>query len=217
MKYVYKGALIFFLAIFLSFCSRAEPSVAYSFMQLVLYEDAAGNFVPHITFFVLATDDDGVEDIDEIRLYNDFEGLMWKVRSDEWTLLADGTNTWIGTKDFVMPASESVPNGEYRVVVIDKGGDQGSRTFGFDGVSQNRYPNPKLTIADGMYTIESLYPKNSFLCYNASGEYRNTFELSSKTGIVANLPFGGDIISVSLWAQDSENSISALTRQKALR
>ncbi|GMO41660.1 MAG: hypothetical protein Ta2B_21600 [Termitinemataceae bacterium] len=201
----------------LSACSRAAPTLAYSFMQLVYMEGEDDTYIPHITFFVLADDEDGVEDIAELRLYNDFEGLVWKATADNWTQLTENEKTWIGSRDFVMPAGEPIPNGQFRAVLIDKGGDQGTRTFGFDGAAQSRYPFPKVAAADGTYSIVSAYPQNSFLCYSGTGEYKSTVTITKKTGNISELSLGNDIVSIALWAADSSNSVSVVTKQHPVK
>ncbi|GMO27559.1 MAG: hypothetical protein Ta2F_03150 [Termitinemataceae bacterium] len=216
LKSLFKFLIIAIISLLLSLCSSNAPTLAYSFMQIVYTESEDSTFVQHITFFVLANDEDGVDDIAELRLYNDFEGLLWKITPDRWTLLTEDSNTWIGSRDFAMPSGEPIPSGQYRAVLIDKGGDQTARTFGFDGAAQSRFPFPKFTVTEGNYVIESQYPDNSFVCYGPSGEFKSIIPVPKKTGTIAELNLGADVVSVGLWANDPANSVSATTKLNPL-
>jgi hypothetical protein len=116
-----------------------------------------------------------------------------------------------------MADGEVFPSGQYRAVLIDKSGERMERTFGFDVPETLRYPFPSISVADGRYTIESEYPDAYFLCYGTDGSFRSTVKVDSKTGAIAQLGLGGDILSVSLWAHDSEHSVSALTKLTPVR
>ncbi|MDR2842250.1 MAG: hypothetical protein LBV52_03505 [Spirochaetaceae bacterium] len=206
-----------FLVLTLTLCSRAAPTLSYVYMQVVYFEEEPDTYIPRMSFFVIANDDDGIEDIAELRLYNDFEGLVWKCTPEDWTMLIENSKTWIGSRNLVMPTGESFPSGQYRAVIADKGGDQSEKRFGFDVIAQSRYPFPKFNIAEGVYTVESLYPANSFICYNSLGEYRNTLTIPSKTGNIPDLHLSNDIAFIALWCEDKENSVSAVTRQISIK
>jgi hypothetical protein len=116
-----------------------------------------------------------------------------------------------------MADGEVFPSGQYRAVLIDKSGERMERTFGFDVPETPRYPFPSIAVADGRYTIESEYPDAYFLCYGTDGAYRSTVKVESKTDAIAQLGLGSDILSVALWAHDSEHSVSALTKLTPVR
>jgi hypothetical protein len=197
-------------------CSRSAPTIAFSTVSLNYIEEDEGP-VPSLIFFVIASDDDGYDDLAELRLYNDYAGLLWSFTPETWVRYDEAGNTWIGSRRIAMADSEVFPSGQYRAVLIDKGGDRTERTFGFDVPSIPRYPFPKLTIADGRYNIDSEYPEHYFLCYNSEGSYRNSVKLESKTGALSSLRFGSDILSVAVWARDTVYSTSALTKMAAIK
>ncbi|MDR3356257.1 MAG: hypothetical protein LBO04_03615 [Spirochaetaceae bacterium] len=194
-----------------SACSRSAPTIAFSTMSLNYIEEDDGP-LPSLGFFVLAGDDDGYEDLAELRLYNDHGGLRWTFTPETWTRYDEAGNTWIGSRRIAMAAGEIFPDGQYRAVLIDKGGDRAERTFGFDVPTIPRYTFPKLTISEGRYHIDSEYPEHYFLCYSQEGSYRSSVKLASKTGEVSSLRLGSDILSVALWAHDPSYSTSALTK-----
>ncbi|MDR2097354.1 MAG: hypothetical protein LBP37_02420 [Spirochaetaceae bacterium] len=207
--------VIFLLFVFVS-CSRSAPSIEFSTIALNYIEEDTGPF-PSLSFFVLAGDDDGYEDLAELRLYNDYDGLLWSFTPETWVRHDQDGNTWIGSRRIAMTGNEGFPSGQYRAVLIDKGGERTERVFGFDVPAIPRYPFPKLTVADGNYTIETEYPDIYFLCYNTDGSYRNSIKLESRTGSLSSLRLGSDVLSVALWAHDSAHSISALTKMTPIR
>jgi hypothetical protein len=197
-------------------CSRSAPTIAFSTVSLNYIEEDDLPF-PSLGFFVIAADDDGYEDLAELRLYNDYAGLLWSFTPETWMRYDEGGNTWIGSRRIAMAGGEVFPSGQYRAVLIDKGGDRTERTFGFDVPSIPRHPFPKLTIADGRYTIVSEYPEHYFLCYNQEGSYRSSVKLESKTGELSSLRLGSDILSIAVWAHDAAYSTSALTKMAAIK
>jgi hypothetical protein len=197
-------------------CSRSAPTIAFSAMTLNYIENDSGT-VPTLNFFVIANDDDGYEDLAELRLYNDYDGLVWAFTPDNWVRYDEAGNTWLGSNRIVMAGGEAFPGGQYRAVLIDKGGERTERTFGFEVPAVPRYQFPKLAVSDGEYKIDSEYPELYFLCYNADGSYRSSVKIESKTGSISSLRLGSDILSVSLWAYDSTHSTSALTKMTPVR
>jgi hypothetical protein len=197
-------------------CTRSSPAIAYSTISLNYIEGDAG-VVPSLSFFVLADDEDGYEDLDELRLYSDYEGLSWVFKADKWVRHDEAGNTWIGARNIAMAGGEALPSGQYRAVLIDKAGERSERTFGFDAPEIPRYVFPKLAITDNAYTVTSEYPENYFICYGQDGAYRRYVKLESKTAELSSLRLSSDILSVALWAYDPERSTSALTKMAAIR
>jgi hypothetical protein len=163
------------------------------------------------SFFVMPDDDDGFEDIAELRLYHDREGLSWKLTAEDWIAYEVNAKTWIGSYSLAMVDDEPLPRGQFRAVIVDKGGEQSERVFAFDAPDEPRYPFPFLTIENGRYLVESGYPEHSFICYDAQGEYVNTMPLQILDGIITELGLPSNVKGVALWAEDDEYLVSALT------
>jgi hypothetical protein len=208
-------AAVFIFAVLAS-CTRSAPTIAYSTMSLNYIEGDTG-VTPSLSFFVLADDEDGYEDLDELRLYSDYEGLLWTFKAGGWTRHDEAGNTWVGASNIAMAGGEALPSGQYRAVIVDKAGERSERTFGFDVPELPRFTFPKLAIDEGAYTITSEYPENYFLCYGQDGAYRRYVKLESKTAELSSLRLSSDILSVALWAYDPERSTSALTKTAAIR
>jgi hypothetical protein len=97
------------------------------------------------------------------------------------------------------------------VVIVDKGGEKSERIFSFDAPTEPRFAFPVLTINNGEYRIESLYPENKFICYDEGGEFLAVENLPGHEGNVRELNLPSNTRTVALWAEDAEYLTSALT------
>lgn len=200
------------LSLILAGCTHAQPSVDFWTARIV-WQQSENTVIPTMIFFVIASDPDGSEDLEELRLYNDAEGLLWRWTSADWIKIEDSGKTWLGSKQVRMPQGENFPAGQYRAVILDKAGSQGGKVFGFEPPADSRYRFPSLEVKDDTYKVVSDYPDNYLLCYHSDGTYRNLVKLEQKSGSVTALRLATDVFSFALWADDPANTISALTKQ----
>jgi hypothetical protein len=179
-------------------------------MQLVYYQ---GPEMPEerFSFFVIPDDDDGIDNLDELYLYHDREGLRWLLTSEDWITFENDGQTWIGSRGIAMIDNGSLPRGQYRAVLVNKGGERTERTFSFDAPEDSRYPFPYLDITGGIYRIESDYPVHRFLCYDNQGSLVTTLLIEEAGGPLEDLRLPSSVRAVVLWAEDSEYYTSALT------
>jgi hypothetical protein len=191
-------------------CSRAEPKISYGFIRLFYYQNS-GRPEERFSFFVLPNDDDGIEDINELYLYYDREGLFWSLSADDWIRYDSEGQTWIGSRSITMVDGENMPRGQYRAVIMDKGGEKSERIFSFDAPAEPRFTFPVLTVNDGYYRIESMYPENRLICYDEGGELLTILDIPSREGLVTNLALPSNTGTIALWAEDVEYFTSALT------
>jgi hypothetical protein len=196
--------------VLLAACSRTEPEITYGTMRMVYYQ-SGGRLEERFSFFIMPEDDDGFEDVAELHLYHDREGLAWKLTAEDWVSHEVNGNTWIGSYNIAMMDDDPLPRGQFRAVLVDKGGEQSEKVFAFDAPAEPRYPFPNLAIGNGRYSVESGYPDHSFICYNAEGEYVSTVPLPVLEGALAELRLPSAIRAVALWAEDGEYLVSALT------
>ena len=205
-----KIILIFSLSVSLlaaTSCSNSEPVISYGFLQLVLYQ---GDTQPqeHFSFFILAEDDDGFENLDELYLYHDREQLRWRINSEDWVHHAQDGKDWIGTRGISMQGG-SLPRGVYRAVLVNKGGKTTQRNFTYDGVV--RFPFPEITVSDGAYSVNSRWPVNRFIIYDSSGNYISAVTLDSLSGNFSQLRLPSSARTAALWVEDEDNFCSAFT------
>jgi len=196
-----------FTAVFSVSCTRSAPEIKYGYIQLILYQ---GKDAPqeYFSFFILPEDEDGIENLSELYLYHDREQLRWHIKSDEWQRFTQDGKDWIGTRSFTVREGE-LPRGLFRAVLVNKGGESVERSFTYDGVV--RYPFPEIEISDGMYNVNSQWPVNRLVCYDNTGNYLATVNLSSRAGAVSDLKLPSAARTVALWAEDEANFCSAFT------
>jgi len=197
-------------------CSRAEPRINYGFIELVYYP---GSAVPEerFSFFILPEDDDGVENLSELYLYHDREGLRWLITSEDWIEYEEAGKVWIGSRSIAMPDGNSLPRGQYRAVLVNRGGESTERSFTYDGPEISPYPFPRLSVEGGNYTFDSQYPVNHFLCYDQQGRAVQTLPVLVKEDNIRALNLMGTVRTIALWAEDPEYRLSAITEAVSIR
>ena len=192
-------------------CARGEPRIVFAYIGLVYYQETDGP-QERFTFFVIPEDDDGIENLADLFLYHDREQLRWHISSDEWVRYERDGRTWVGTRSIEMGrAGETLPRGQFRAVLVNLGGERTERAIVFDAPTTPRFPFPMLRIDDGVFTIDSAYPANRLVTYNAQGNFVAIVELDELTGTVASLGLPSNVSLVALWADDPWNFTSAFT------
>ena len=188
----------------------------YGFIESVYYP---GKDKPEerYSFFILPEDDDGVENLSELYLYHDREGLRWLIKPEDWIQYEDNGNTWIGSRAIAMFENAPLPRGQYRAVLVTKGGESTERNFTFDGPEDPPHQFPFLSISNGVYRIDSSYPVNQLICYDQQSGIVQTVMLSQMQGNVRDLKIPNAARSAALWAEDPEYRTSALTEAVMLR
>jgi hypothetical protein len=166
---------------------------------------------------VIPEDDDGLENLDELHFYHDREGLRWTFGPEDWeSFEAEGT-TWIGSRSVSMLEGETMPRGQYRAVLVNKGGERTERNFTFDAPRDPRHPFPFLSLSGGVYRIDSGYPENRFICYDGQGNFLKTIPLDELDGLLSDLDLPSGVRGIALWAEDPSYATSALTDVVPLR
>ncbi|MCL2180558.1 MAG: hypothetical protein FWB83_05470 [Treponema sp.] len=188
-------------------CSDSQPWISYGFIQLVLYQSDEGP-KEYFSFFVIAEDDEGPENLEDLYLYHDREQLRWHINSEDWVTISHEEKTWIGTRGISIQQG-SLPRGSFRAVLVNKGGESSQRVFNFDGAV--RFPFPEITVSGGVYTVNSQWPVNRLVCYNREGDYAITITLESLSGRVSQLRLPSVVRTASLWVEDEDNFCSAFT------
>jgi len=200
----------------LSSCSQAAPRILYGFIDLVYYQ---GTDKPEerYSFFILPDDDDGIDNLSELYLYQDRDGLRWHITSDDWVQYVEDGKTWIGSRNIAMVDDARLPRGQYRAVLINKGGEQTERRFTYDGPEDSPYPFPFFSVSDGIYRFDSRYPVNHLICYDQQGKAVQTLTVTEIQGNIRDLRLANSIRTMALWAEDPDLHISALTSAAAVR
>ncbi len=199
--------LLFFLS-----CSQNNPNINEGYIGLCYY-DNSGNIEERYYLFVVPSDDDGLEDIDELNIFHKKEGLRWRLSSADWLSVDADGKTWIGTRSLSMQNGEELPRGVFTAETVDKAGMTGRIELTFD-VREVPHPFPVFSIEDGTYTIISEYPVHHFICYSGNGAFIQTVRLESLNGELSALSLPRETRSLALWAESPEIFVSALTEMK---
>jgi hypothetical protein len=195
-------------------CSRSKPEIKYGFISLVLFEGAEKP-LPRFSFFIIPEDEDGIENLETLYLYHDREQLRWLIKSDDWITYKRDETTWIGTRSIALQDDESLPGGQYRAVLVNKGGERGERYFTFDGDA--RFPFPSLEIINGRFFVSSSWPVNRLVFFDNEGVHISTVELSWLSGNVSDFDLPPNTIVAALWAEDPDRFCSAYTNVVSIR
>jgi hypothetical protein len=197
-------------------CNRTEPVINFGFIELVYYQ---GSEKPEerFSFFIIPDDEDGIENLEDLYLYHDRAQLRWHLKSDDWISYTHEGKTWIGSRSLTIHAPESLPRGQFRAVLVNKGGERSERNFAFDAPEEPRFPFPTLVISGGQYTVDSKYPTNRLLCFDEQGNHVFSANLSSLNGSVAGLGIPSQARTAALWAEDAQYFTSAMTYVTAIR
>jgi len=211
-KQTWLSAICLFVLCFTVFfsCSDSSPELIHASLELVYYENG-GRQVERFTFFVLPQDDDGIENLDELWLYHDWEGLSWQIPSKDWISQTVDGKVWIGSRAIAMEDGAHLPRGQYRAVLVNKGGNRGEKRIAFDAPVIEERPFPFLSLMGDQYNIDSRYPQQSLLAYDNEGNYLLTVTPSTLEGAISSLGLPSQAESLALWARDPARSVSALT------
>ncbi|MCL2374493.1 MAG: hypothetical protein FWC65_04555 [Treponema sp.] len=215
MRNLFFAPALFLLLSFFS-CSRAEPRILYGFMEKAYMWSTDGP-QRRYSFFVLCEDDDGIENLSELHLFHDREGLRWLITSEDWIRFDEGGRNWIGSRHIAMHGGDHLPRGQFRAVLVNLGGERTERNFAFDVPEDSPHPFPWFSIQDGLFALDSLYPVNRLIAYDEQGDIVNTVTLTQIAGYLHDLNLPLNVIGVSLWAEDPLLRISALTEVVAVR
>ena len=205
-----------FIVMVLFSCSKAEPRILYGYMELIYYPGRTGS-TERYSFFILPEDDDGIENLSELYLYHDREGLRWLLTSEDWIEYEDNEKTWIGSRNIAMFDDNPLPRGQYRAVLVNKGGESTERKFTFDGPETPPYPFPVLAIEQGTYYIDSLYPVNRLICYDQQGKTVQTVTVRELEGNIRDLRLNNSVRTAALWAEEPLYRTSVLTEASIIR
>ncbi|MHB9294299.1 hypothetical protein PilKf_00006 [Pillotina sp. SPG140] len=191
-------------------CSQTTPRIPFGVFHLVYYQGKEEQ-QEYLSLFILAEDDDGIENLQTLHIYHTLEQLHWTLSAEDWRLVAEEGRTWIGTH--ALTAGATVPRGQYRAVLINKADRESEYLFNVDVPQQARFEFPAITIdtQTQTYRINAQYPAHFLLCYDSSGALLGTVTVATPEGTLAalNLPAGTQ--AVALWAEDRAYSTSAVT------
>jgi hypothetical protein len=200
-------------------CAGEAPKIARIVAVRVFTHDIRENsYTQGLSVFLVASDEDGMEDLSTLYVINDAAELFWSVDSKSWSSSAPNGETWIGTNGFVMPDGGRFPNGTYRVVLQDAGGDTAEEKFTLSGRNASPSPAsyPSATQKNGEIRVKSVFAKpeiwlyakdDRFLTRLAAGEGAPPLTLKA---VAAAYPSLGEEFTYWVYATDTKNECGLL-------
>ena len=124
-----RGALAVALAL-LAACETSPPEL-YELQWLLLdFDDRElDQRYESLSLFVRAGDADGTDDLDELYVIFDAGELYWRLTAATWSRAEHEGAAWIGSSTISMPGREPFPAGEYRLLLLDRGGQRDAARF----------------------------------------------------------------------------------------
>ena len=110
-----------------------------------------------LSLFVRAGDADGADDLDELYVIFDDGELFWRLTAATWTRTEHEGATWIGSTTISMPGREPFPPGEYRLLLLDRGGQRDTTRL---VIPARRRPTvaPEVTVDGPRFEIHGAAP-----------------------------------------------------------
>lgn len=172
-------------------CSVATPEIASIGVRLVVVAtDADGGRDERLSLFASVADGDGVDDIDYLYVVHDGDELCWSLTRDDWLRNDSGAAVWLGSNSLDAPGP-TVPRGQYRVVLVDRAGEQAEREFTLSAPETRAYDPPVVLLSGDSVIVESAYPTNTAFFFDAGGN------------VVLTVPVAkGEVSLDSLWADE---------------
>lgn len=183
----------------------------------LIYNETSDGIREQLSLFVLAQDEDGKEDLDSLYIIHDEQQLYWTLSSSDWLTISKDGQLWVGSHSISMVDAQPIPRGLYRLILTDQGGEQSERTIALDAPLQSRYPFPQLQIQGDSFTIRSIYPKHTLLCYDAGGTMILSVSLASLSGNLKGLRLPQTAYALALYAEDPDANLGALTKTVLLK
>jgi len=110
----------------LASCAQYSPVISATSVQFLRVETEEDTFEERLSVFVFWGDGDGSRDFSSIRVVNGREGLEWTIDGENAAVRIRGKDRWVGSAWLAPPIGESLPSGEYDVIVSDLAGNEAS-------------------------------------------------------------------------------------------
>jgi len=159
---------LFFIA-----CSGEPPVVSEVWWQLNVEEDFTGEGkTESLSLFLNGEDKDGDEDLETLYIINDEKQYFWEIPSDEWVQHTEQNTKWIGLNGILAPGDGHFPEGEYRVLLIDRAGERDETTFYLRNLIPplEELESPEISYDNNRIKVETEFPLFQIWFYNDRNE-----------------------------------------------
>jgi hypothetical protein len=177
---VQRLCIFLFLPLIVFSCSRYAPEINEINWQVSLFKDLeAGRTYTRLSLFLNATDNDGFEDLESFSLISDKEELFWKVDSQSWVRVSMGDRVWIGTNSIRMQDFSDIPQGDYRIMLMDFSGESDERAFQlqYDEVPLKKSQFPKPSYSQNMVKVKGDPRSYLLFLFGETNQIMGTYDL----------------------------------------
>ncbi len=112
-------------------CGGAAPEILFAEAELFLVEDReAGTVGESLRLYVAVKDGDGIEDLSVLSVVHDETELYWQASAEEWVVVDQDGDSWIGLPDLRPVSGDVFPRGRYRLILEDGALQETEGSFG---------------------------------------------------------------------------------------
>ena len=202
------GYLLFtaFIIIFQS-CSGAPPEIQGVNWQKIYRVEGNTAVFDKLSLFVNVYDEDGEGDIESLYLISDTDEIFWKLTEQEWNRKSIDTRLWIGSNGLKAADGMPPPEGKYRIIAVDKGGDRNTKEI-YIPACTNRKSLPSLAVSSTEVAVTSSYRENYLYLKNTEGAILKIITITPGTTAMdlVTKDIKGSLTSITLYSFDSTES-----------
>jgi hypothetical protein len=177
-------------AILLGACTGSPPEILEVQWEVRLEQDRdSGLLFESLSLFVKPNDPDGNEDLEEMYVIHDGEELFWRLDPDSWTQSGSGADLWIGSNSFRLPAGSPLPDGEYRILLRDLGGEAAERSIRVQApsIAEARRYLPDVSIQQNQIRIVPRSREHVLWLYSLEGAFVGSVTVREGTQAIGTL------------------------------
>ena len=160
------------LLVVLGACGNSPPEIMNLHWQLNMTAPSAEEqwlSREELSLFVLASDEDGPDEVEFLYIIQEEEELFWQLNGDIWEIQTLGSDEWLGASSLRMPGGETFPRKTYKLLVVDKSGRRSERDFFLSPKSPEDPDFPAGRVEEGVLILDSPHKVHTLRIYNSQG------------------------------------------------
>lgn len=112
-------------------CGGAAPEILFADAELFFVQDReTGTVGESLRLYVAVNDGDGIEDLSVLSIVHDESEIYWQASAEEWVVVDQDGDSWIGMPDLRPVSGDHFPRGRYRLILEDKSLQETEGSFG---------------------------------------------------------------------------------------